>query len=359
MSNIGNGATVAGGLPDRAETAAGVADRDGHLLASADRPSAYRWEAGMSRVNDDELIAAQRERAGARDRVADRTNNPTSGPTGTTDLRPVERHFLDLQRSAGNQAVIQLLRGSPAPDRAEDGDDESEGDVPPDWSAPIEQEADDRSERRAVQRHADEETVPDFRAEPRGSETEREEARAGSDRSESRGTTAQRQAAAGAPAATFPTFPQIRWNATVSNAMWAAWAETLRASNATSRREQGFWVQWDRTTTRNANGDMRVVGAVTAPAVGPAVGATVNLGARPADAGDWVTVGSFHTHTPTRHRTVGRVVGPSGADNTADTNDNVAGLVYDYTAVSGGAVPARHPTWSAAQVYHSGPNSRV
>jgi hypothetical protein len=313
----------------------------------------------MSRFQDnDELIAVRRERAGALDRDAERTSDQTGPRTSVAGLRPVEHHFLDLQHSAGNRAVMQLLRGSVAHGRAEDGD-ESEGDVPPDWSAPIEQEADSRSERRAVQRHADEETVPDFRAESRGSETEREEAHAATNRAESRGTTAQRQAVPGAPAATFPTFPQIRWNATVSNAMWAAWAETLRASNATSRREQGFWVQWDRTTTRNANGDMRVVGAVTAPTVGPAVGATVNLGARPADAGDWVTVGSFHTHTPTRHRTVGRVVGPSGADATADTNDNVAGLVYDYTAVSGGAVPARHPTWSAAQVYHSGPNSRV
>jgi hypothetical protein len=104
---------------------------------------------------------------------------------------------------------------------------------------------------------------------------------------------------------------------------------------------------------------MRVVGAVTAPAIGPTVTASVQLGAAPADAGDWVTVASFHTHTPTRFRPVGRVVGPSGADNTADTNDNVTGLVYDYTAVAGGAIPARHPTWSDAQVYHSGPNSRV
>lgn len=279
----------------------------------------------------EDLSLAERERAGA---VRD--------ATGATDvgLKPHEQHLVGLQRTVGNRAVVQFLSSTGAITRGEDGDTETEDEGAPDWDAPIEQEADSRSEPRTVQRHADEETVPGYRA-------------------ESGALTAQRQPAPGAPAAAFPTFPQIRWNATVSNAMWAAWAETLRAITTTTRREQGFWVQWDNTTVRNANGDMRITGAVTAPTVGNAAGATVNLGARPADAGNWVTVGSFHTHTPTRHRTVGRVVGPSGADATADTTDNVAGLVYDYTAVSGGAIPAGHPTWSKAQVYHSGPNSRV
>jgi hypothetical protein len=299
----------------------------------------------MPRFRDaEDLSATERERARAVDRTAE-------APSADVGLRPIEQHLLGLQQSAGNRAVVQLLRSSGAITRGEEEGAEPEDGGEPDWSAPIEQEADTRSEPFSVQRHDDEETVPGYRAESGSATSVRQRA--------SGRATAQRQATLQRQAATFPTFPQVRWNATVSNAMWAAWAATLRAATATQRREQGFWVQWDNTTTRNANGDMRVVGAVTAPAIGPTVTASVQLGARPADAGNWVTVASFHTHTPTRFRTVGRVVGPSGADGTADTNDNVTGLVYDYTAVAGGAIPARHPTWSAAQVYHSGPNSRV
>jgi hypothetical protein len=241
--------------------------------------------------------------------------------------------IIELQRAFGNREVARLIQarrlarsGSASRREGADGAEAME-DGQPDWSAPIEQEADTRSEG-----------VSGLRAEVGPA-------------------TVQRQAAP--PAAAFPTFPQVRWNATVSNAMWAAWVETVRAANAATRREQGFWVQWDNTTVRNANGTMRVVGAVTAPLVGPTVGASVQLGARPADAGNWVTVASFHTHTPTRFRPVGRVVGPSADDHAVDTSDNVTGLVYDYTAVAGGAIPAGHPLWSDSQVYHSGPASRA
>jgi len=277
----------------------------------------------------------------------------TGGGPHISAKKAVRLHpVLQLQRTSGNREIARLIQAlqrrpqkrgsSPERDRRESAPvaraaaagSRAEGaqgtqatdEGQPDWSAPIEQVADTRSE-------------PAFRT-------------------ESEPVAVQRQAA-GVVAATFPTFPQVRWNATVSNAMWAAWAQTLRAATATERREQGFWVQWNSTTIRNANGDMRVVGAVVAPPIGPAVTASVQLGARPADDGDWVTVASFHTHTPTRFRTVGRVVGPSGDDHAADTNDNVTGLVYDYKAVAGGAIPAGHPTWSDAQVYHSGPNARV
>lgn len=87
--------------------------------------------------------------------------------------------------------------------------------------------------------------------------------------------------------------------------------------------------------------------------------------ARPADtpatpapnvAGATYSVASFHTHTPTTYRTgLPRGVGPSGADNSADTADQVPGVVYDYTEspAGSGTIPMGHPEGAAAQRYHS------
>ncbi|HEY8339556.1 MAG TPA: hypothetical protein VIK95_06790 [Egibacteraceae bacterium] len=263
-----------------------------------------------------------------------------AGDRDSAAPRSAEAVLLGLQRSVGNAAVTRAVAAL----RAE----EDEHPAGPDWSAPIEPEADERAEEgraeaAAVQRHADEETV-DWRSEP-------------VQRAAAAGAAVQRQG--GAAVKTFPGFKSIRYNATVANAAWKAWAETLRATTKTSRREQGFWIQWDATTVPNATGKMKTVGHVTGTVVGNNQGATINLGAKPADSGDWYTVGSFHTHTPTRHRAVGRVVGPSGADHNADTSDNVAGLVYDYLPVKNGAIPAGHPIWSKAKIWHSGPVSRT
>jgi hypothetical protein len=102
------------------------------------------------------------------------------------------------------------------------------------------------------------------------------------------------------------------------------------------------------------------------PSVGPSVGASVNLGAKPtdqaanpqlSDGSAIYLVASFHTHTPTTYRNVGRAVGPSGADQSSDNSDNTVGLVYDYIGVGGNA-PAGFPLRSPAQLYPSGPNSR-
>lgn len=284
---------------------------------------------------------AERDDLQRRDGDQDRLRQGPEARDEVATLRPAEAVLLGLQRSVGNAAVTRAVGVL----RAE----EDEQSPQPDWSAPIEPEADERSEGAraepaAVQRHADEETV-DWRSEP-------------VQRAAAAGASLQRQGA-GAAVKTFPGFKSIRYNGTVATAAWKAWAETLRATTKTSRREQGFWIQWNSKTVANATGTMKTVGHVTGTAVGNAAGATINLGAKPADSGDWYTVGSFHTHTPTRHRAVGRVVGPSGADNSADTSDNVAGLVYDYRPVKGGAVPAGHPIWSPAKIWHSGPVSRT
>lgn|GEM_PF-4513817 len=259
------------------------------------------------------------------DELAFSTLRPSAGSTA---LRSRETAVLDLQHQAGNHAVAQMLSGSRSEgsgSRYEDvvATDETEE---PDWDAPIESEADERTEERAEDGPAAAAAAP----------------------------------APATPAAptSFPGYASMRGNDTVRTAAWAAWKETLRTATATGRREQGFWVQWDGTTTPNATGTFRVVGATTGPVVTAAQGATISLGTKPADSGDWYTVGSFHTHTPTKHRTVGRPVGPSSADLAADTNDNVAGLVYDYKEAKNGNVPAKWPIWSEALIYPSGPRVR-
>lgn len=168
----------------------------------------------------------------------------------------------------------------------------------------------------------------------------------------------QRQAPK-AKAIVYPAYRNVSFNATVRSAMWEAWKETVRATTKTTRREQGFWIQWDTTTTGNANGTYRITGASTGPTVKNHQTANMKgLPAKPADSGDWHTVGYFHTHTPTRFRAGSRAVGPSGADGTFHTSNDVTGIVRDYVGKAG-VIPAGHPLWGASQYYHSGPTRRT
>lgn len=153
---------------------------------------------------------------------------------------------------------------------------------------------------------------------------------------------------------TFPDYATIVADGTVKSETDKAWEETLNATTKTSRREQGFWIKWNSKT--NA---FSITGRVTATPVPNDKTASVDLGKKPADSGDDFTVASFHTHTPTVFRTVGRPVGPSKADENADKSDNVAGVVYDYEPAKGGNIPAGHPLKAAAKRWHSGPNRRT
>jgi GT2 family glycosyltransferase len=163
--------------------------------------------------------------------------------------------------------------------------------------------------------------------------------------------------------AKFPAYADIVANATVQGFTDAAWQETLAATTAASRREEGFWIQFNTST-----GVYSHTATILGPAVGPNQTGSVVLGARPADVppapqlpGSAVyTVASFHTHTPTTFRPVGRPVGPSGPDNAADTHDDVTGVVYDYIAnpAASGNIPPHYPLNSPARRYHSGPDSR-
>ena len=164
----------------------------------------------------------------------------------------------------------------------------------------------------------------------------------------------------------FPAYSDIIGDATVAAAISGEWASTLTdcTDNPNQRRERGFWIQLN-TQTNNYN----TTGATVGPWVGPAQTASLNPGAKPADnpatplpnaAGTIYTVAHFHTHTPTTYRTVGRPIGPTGADNNYYNSQNVTGIVYDYieSPAGSGNIPAGHPEGAAAQHYSSGPDRR-
>lgn len=163
----------------------------------------------------------------------------------------------------------------------------------------------------------------------------------------------------------FPNYSAIVGDSTVSTQTSNAWTNTLNATTATTRREEGFWIRLNTTGT----GTYEFTATIPGPNVGPTTGASINLGARPADSssspdpnasGVTYTVASFHTHTPTTYRADPRDVGPSGPDAAQDAADNVTGVVYDYTEspAGSGSIPAGHPLNSAAQRSRSGPERR-
>lgn len=155
---------------------------------------------------------------------------------------------------------------------------------------------------------------------------------------------------------TFPTYAQIIANGTVSTTMDTAWADTKAATTATSRREQGFWIKYN-----TAGSSYTCAPTFTGPSVGPDETGSAIPGAKPADSGTVYTVGLFHTHTPMVHRTGTRNVGPSTADNSFHTSNNVVGVIYDYkeSPAGSGSIPGGHPLSSAARLYSSGPARRT
>lgn len=229
------------------------------------------------------------------------------GDTGFNfDTKPQQSSTATATRSEGGSGTTRTEG-----DEDEAAATEGEGD----WSAPIEEEADTRAE--------------------------------GTLENSGRRSEIQRVGAAGTiQRVTFPKYAAIV--AAMRSDFDADWEATLAATTKTSRREQGFWVQWNSTSKAYS-----VTGRAIAPTVDNDTGATINLPNKPADAGDVYTIASFHTHTPTANRAVGRPVGPSGADIGADAADNVAGVVYDYVEAKSGNIPAGHPLRSRAQLYSS------
>ena len=279
----------------------------------------------------------QREQQPAADRSARPMQVKREEETASTRL-------LQLQAVAGNRAttlVVSRLR-SEAMDPEADLRAATPGVGPP-------PSADEEPvQRQVVQRHRIRTDVtgppPPETSEPRA------------EPSAADGLQRQDAGTAAPPAApAFPAYPAIVSNSTINGRAESAWTATKGATRDGSRREQGFWIRWNKDT--NA---MSAAGAVTAPASTNDQAAAVSLGAKPGDTSVNFTVGSFHTHTPTTFRSVGRPTGPSTQDGNADTNDDVAGVVYDYdpSPDGSGSIPARHPVNSLAHMWTSGPYRR-
>jgi hypothetical protein len=162
----------------------------------------------------------------------------------------------------------------------------------------------------------------------------------------------------------FPTIQTITANADVSAKMTASWADTLNATTATARREEGFHIKLNTTSSSEK---YEFTATVVGPMVDNATTASVPIGLPPADSpatinptteGATYSVAVFHTHTPTVHRAFGRAVGPSGADIAYANGQERPLIAYDYVGNAAGVAPAGHPLNSPAKAYFCGPNRR-
>lgn len=158
----------------------------------------------------------------------------------------------------------------------------------------------------------------------------------------------------------YPGYDNIAYSS-VRAQMWEAWKETVNATTPTSRREQGFWVQWHIMSLANANGNYRIRGEKLGPTLSNDKDGSVLLDACKDD-GDWHTVAAFHTHTPTKYRTeesfTARPAGPTDTDNAAHNKANVVGIVRDYVGKNG-EVPPGHPLWAESEYFHTGRDRRL
>jgi hypothetical protein len=171
----------------------------------------------------------------------------------------------------------------------------------------------------------------------------------------------------------FPTFDQITSDPTVNTAMASEWQATLDdyktllqsingvLVNDWVRRERGFWVLLNTGGDGTYSCANYTQGGFAHPLY-PSL--SIDLGTRPpanlsavspAAQGAMYTVASFHTHPPEHPDSQGRPSGPSDygngkGDKPQDERDNVAGIVYDYTA---NPVPRGHPKNSLAKAYNS------
>jgi hypothetical protein len=124
--------------------------------------------------------------------------------------------------------------------------------------------------------------------------------------------------------------------------MNSEWQATLNDCTEVPNRyrEHGFWVVLNTSIDKYQTNDVSPGAWGTPPG-----GASIILGLRPGvnlsavvpnATGASYAVSSFHTHPPLTYCPPDyvRPTGPSDPDITADIHDNVAGIVYDFTAAS-------------------------
>lgn len=167
--------------------------------------------------------------------------------------------------------------------------------------------------------------------------------------------------------AQFPSASDIMAGQSVQSSMDQVWTDTKDATTPIARREEGYYITLD-----TSSGAFGIAAHTIGTPVANNQGASWDTATypRPPDGianptpldQPTYTIGWFHTHTPTTYRSVGRGVGPSGADYgwSANGSVNIPGYAYDYTeSPSGsGSIPAAHPINSAAQIYPITPPTR-
>ena len=156
----------------------------------------------------------------------------------------------------------------------------------------------------------------------------------------------------------FPSYYEIVSDSHFVSQANSVWRSVLQNCVQTNRFEQGFWVRLNTGTDQYFHTDV-----IDGPGVSDLQGASCPLGARPADnppsipsplsSGVIYSVASFHCHTPTTYRTVGRIPGPSGQDEQGDHDNQVTGIVYDFDEWSPGTnwIPPGWPKNSAHKFY--------
>ena len=162
----------------------------------------------------------------------------------------------------------------------------------------------------------------------------------------------------------FPTGSAIAADFQVRKLAARAWLMELSVSNEQKVREVGFWITLDTCPFPGDFAQNPIPAKQGNPVAsnGSQGAPTIELRPKPPDSSEnppvdgcaTYVVASFHTHTPrTWLLPKGRPapVGPSQQDVDADNSVKIPGLVYDYSPVSGNAVPAGNPADSPAQLY--------
>jgi hypothetical protein len=159
----------------------------------------------------------------------------------------------------------------------------------------------------------------------------------------------------------FPSYADVSGDAGVVAATDAAWTATKADATATQRRERGFWIRLNTNTEA-----YEFAATDFGPFISDLQTGSVTPSAKPADSPaspspldtPTYTVAYFHTHTPTFYRSVGRGVGPSGADFAFHAAKDVVGIAYDYVGDASGNAPSMWPLNSPAKRYDAGPTRR-
>jgi hypothetical protein len=171
----------------------------------------------------------------------------------------------------------------------------------------------------------------------------------------------------------YPNATTIRTNTTVKSKMATLWAQTKNGASASGRREQGLWIFVNTATmtyecgsTITGNNVSGCAGTNSSISAGTIGSSGESISNSPITGGKYA-VAFFHTHTPLTYCPANTVrgVGPSPADISWSSSNDIPGIVYDYTGsyisndeFTGTGILGCHYINDAAQIYTVDPNKR-